>query len=113
MNEEENLKQLYVPANIKTRYEFMSGFGFIELVPTVIVGVISIVIAIILNNVFNYGIHGIVLGVCIITIFTGTCLRKGETNQSVIDMIGLFIKFSGSQQKYLYEYIDLYVRVEQ
>jgi hypothetical protein len=46
----EQHSNLYIPVNIKTRFEFFSGFGFAELVPTVIVALLSGVAAFIVHD---------------------------------------------------------------
>lgn len=110
--EKETLNALYIPANIKTRFEFFSGFGFKELTITGSLGIISIFIGIFINFITNDFYNSIL--VVLITISTTImAVRKNETNQSVIDTIKLYIRFIKAQQHYKYEYFNNYERSEQ
>lgn len=94
---------LYIPVNIKTRYEFFEGYGMSELVwsaiVTVIAGIIAFGINIITGNVV----------VCVLIVLVAMAgsvmaLSKGPNNQSMVDQIRLFYHFVNSQQKFPYNY---------
>lgn len=103
IKEEETLNTLYVPLNIKTRFEIFSGFGFKELFLTIIVTVFTSPIGIITSIIKEDISYGILI-IAIIMVATGMALKKNETNLSSLDMINLIYKFINSQQKFKYEY---------
>ena len=96
-------KQLYIPVNIKTRFEFFDGFGFPELGITAIVALISGLIAFFISNIYNGALLVLISSAMVVTL-----VRKNQYNQSVLDMIKIFIRFQQKQQKYKYEYYNKY-----
>ena len=96
---------LYIPVNIKTRFEFFSGFGFAELVPTII--------AALLSGIAAFIVHGVTAGtvapilVVLVTIATSVmCLTKGAYNLSILDQIRQLIRFSQGQKTYKYRRLN-------
>ena len=57
-NSEETKNNLYIPVNIKTRFEFIAGFGFAELAITSFVTAVSIIAAVIISAFTNRFLHG-------------------------------------------------------
>ena len=101
----ENSTNLYIPVKIKTRFEFFDGFGFAELIPTLIVAVISGIVA--------FAVHGVtggtttpILIVLISVAATAISLAKGSHNLSVIDQIYQFARFSRGQKTYKYRRLN-------
>jgi len=111
-NEQEiNTKPLYIPANIKTRYELISGVGFSEIAIIAICGCISVVIAMLIHQLS--GSDDMIQGILIVIITVAislTVVRKNEYNQSVIGMIKIVSRYSHSQQRYKYHYFNKYGR---
>ena len=96
---------LYIPVNIRTRFEFFDGFGFAELVPTLIITAVSGVIAFIVHLTAG----GMITPMLIVLVTTATavmCLAKSANNISVVDQIRHVIRFSREQQVYKYRYGD-------
>ena len=97
----ENNINLYIPVKIKTRFEFFDGFGLSELIPTIIVAVISTIIASIIHGITG-GAATSILIVLISVAATAISLAKGANNLSVIEQIRQFIRFSRGQKIYRY-----------
>ena len=108
MEDNEKGNTLYIPMNIKTRFEFVNGFGLKELFITAIVTAISAGTAVIYNSVTQGDMFSSILIVLISGAVTGTCVTKNQYNQSVVDMIRLFIRFYTTQRKYPYKYVNRY-----
>ena len=105
MNEDKISTKLYIPSNVKTRFEFIRGFGIKELITTLfIVGVLLLV---------AFGIYLItkvvIVPVLIVLIGTATMVivsAKDTNNLSVLDMINNMLDFSNMQKIYDYRYFD-------
>jgi len=110
MQQEENYRTLYVPMNIKTRFEFVDGFGFVELFTTLIVSAI-IGIFVFIMNMFSDNPYNAVLIVSVAAVAIGMAVRKNDINLSIADMIKLFWNFYHTQQKYYYFYYDRFSEV--
>lgn len=108
---EENHPKLYVPANIKTKFQFFDGFGFSELAVTLVTTLISMVIGLIIYSFWN-DFYKSVLIVLVTLSATVMAVRKNEINQSVVDMIKLYIRFIKSQKVYKYVYKNKYYDIE-
>lgn len=104
--EDKNINtKLYIPSNVKTRFEFIRGFGIKELILTSIVVAFLIVIAFIINFITK---DSIVL-VLIVLLGTATMIiitAKDTNNLSVLDMIKNMIEFASMQKVYKYKYFD-------
>jgi hypothetical protein len=96
---------LYIPVNIKTRFEFFDGYGFAELVPTVFAAMISGFLAFVIHAAAG-GIIGPVLLVLVTVAASVMALAKGENSMSVIDQTKCVLRFSREQRKYPYYYTD-------
>ena len=103
-NKEISTNTLYIPANIKTRFEFFNGFGFSELCITAIVTVLCITIVAILG----LETYKSILFILISATATGMTIKKSEINQSITDIIKLYFRFLSTQQKYGYVYKSKY-----
>jgi len=102
----ENNTNLYIPVKIKTRFEFFDGFGLSELIPTIIVAVISAIAASVIHGITGGSASTPILIVLISTAATAISLAKGTNNLSVIDQIRQFIQFSRRQKIYKYRKIN-------
>jgi len=109
MQEIKTTSTLYIPDNIKTGFEAMSGFGWKEIAKTIAVVGVAFVVAVIWH--FATGQEHIFHGIGIVVISGGVAFvffRKDENNQSMLDNIRRFARFSREQQKYKYRYHDPY-----
>jgi hypothetical protein len=91
--------------NIKTRFEFFDGYGFAELIPTVIAALVSGLIAFIVHSTAE----GVIVPVLIVLVTIAASvmsLSKGENNMSVIDHTKCILRFSREQRKYPYMFSD-------
>lgn len=105
MNEDKISTKLYIPSNVKTRFEFIKGYGFKELTTTVIVVAFLLLIAASVYSVFK----NLIISVLIVLIGTSTMIiisAKDTNNLSVLDMIQNMLEFSSMQKKYEYKYFD-------
>ena len=96
---------LYIPVNIKTRFEFFDGYGMKELIPTIIAALVSGVVAFIVHTVAG----GMIMPVLIVLVTIAASvmsLAKGENNMSVIDQTKCVLRFSREQKNYPYFYTD-------
>jgi hypothetical protein len=96
---------LYIPVNIKTRYEFFDGYGAKELPATAAAVFVSGFFAFVIHAVFG----GAVLPVLIVLVTAAasvTALAKGENNMSVADHAECVLRFMREQRKYPYYYTD-------
>lgn len=104
--EDKNINtKLYIPSNVKTRFEFIRGFGIKELILTSIVVAFLIVIAFIINFITKDSI----VPVLIVLLGTATMIiitAKDTNNLSVLDMIKNMIEFASMQKIYKYKYFD-------
>ena len=103
MSEKATSESLYIPVNIKTRYEFFDGFGMSELAVTAAAGGIGIVIALFAHSLTG-NIAVSVLLVLISVAATGMAVVKDYNNRSVVDQVKCILRFSRTQQKYPYFY---------
>ena len=97
--------KLYIPTNVKTRFEFIRGFGINELIVTSIVVAFLIGIALIIYSFTNELIVPVLivlLGAAAMVIITA----KDTNNLSVLDMIKNMLEFAGMQINYEYKYFD-------
>lgn len=96
---------LYIPVNIKTRFEFFDGYGVKELLPTVLAALVS--------GFFAFAVHaaagGTILPVLMVLVTVAAsvmALAKGENNMSVVDQAKCVLRFMRGQRKYAYYYTD-------
>jgi len=105
LREDETNTKLYIPSNVRTRFEFIRGFGFKELTQTAIVLAILLAIAFIIYGFTN----NLVFPVLVVLIGTATMViitAKDTNNLSVLDMINNMLLFANSQKNYEYKYYD-------
>lgn len=104
--EDKNINtKLYIPSNVKTRFEFIRGYGIHELIVTTIVVAFLIGIALIIYSFTNnllVPILIVLLGTAAMIIITA----KDNNNLSVLDMIKNMLEFAGMQKIYEYKYFD-------
>jgi hypothetical protein len=104
--EDKNINtKLYIPSNVKTRFEFIRGFGINELIVTSIVVAFLIGIALVIYSITNELIVPVLivlLGGAAMVIITA----KDTNNLSVLDMIKNMLEFASMQKVYKYKYFD-------
>ncbi|MDR2903669.1 MAG: hypothetical protein LBU77_04110 [Clostridiales bacterium] len=96
---------LYIPVNIKTRFEFFDGYGMTELISTIIIASVSGFFALIIHTATNDAIMPILI-VLVAVAASVMALEKGENNMSMIDHIKSLVRFSREQRQYPYYYTD-------
>ncbi len=105
MNDDKISTKLYIPTNVKTRFEFIRGFGIKELITTSLVVIFLLLVAFAINFISN----NIIVPVLIVLIGTSAMViisAKDTNNLSVLDMINNMLEFSNMQKKYEYKYFD-------
>lgn len=93
--------KLYIPTNLRIRWELINGIGVKELIYTCIALVISIIIGLIYNSIFN-NFFGLMIIIFTITCFTFIIVMKDKNNQSVANVIKNIIKFYRNQRFFKY-----------
>ena len=103
MNNEEF--KLYIPTNVKTRFEFFKGYGISELITTIIVFVSILPISLIIYKLNNNWLLPIVVEFIAVA---GTVLAtaKDENNLCVVSHIKFMIEFGKSQKTFMYKYFN-------
>jgi len=99
---------LYIPDNIKTGYEFVSGFGWGEFAKTAVIIGISLIVALIWNGISD-STNGFIRSFLIVALSGGAAIgffRKDDTNQSMLDHMKRIFRFSKEQQKFKYCYYN-------
>lgn len=104
--EEKNINtKLYIPTNVKTRFELIRGFGISELIVTSIVVAFLIGIALIIYSITN----GLIVPVLIVLLGGAAMViitAKDTNNLSVLDIIKNMLEFTSMQKIYEYKYFD-------
>jgi len=100
-------KGLYIPANIRPRFEFFEGFGVPELVATVIAALISGFIAFLIHT-FTDGMILPILCVLVTVAASVTAQMKDASNQSAIDQVKYVLWFIKEQKVYPYYYSNTF-----
>jgi len=95
-------KTIRIPTEIKLKTEFFDGYGMQELVKTIIVGVISSIVAYIVYLFTRKTLYStfLVLGAIVVSV---VALIKGNNNFSMVDSIKNLIKFIIMQKEYRYK----------
>ena len=98
---ENNKKQVKIPRQIRLKTEFFVGFGMEELIKTLIVGVISGIVAYLFYLFTGKTIVAtlIVIGAIVVSVVS---LIKGNNNFSMVDTIKNILKFETMQKEYRY-----------
>ena len=94
---------LYIPANIRPRFEFFDGYGVQELAATVIAALVSGFIAFLIHALTG-GMIMPVLCVLVTVAASVTAQVKDASNQSAIDLIKNVLRFLKEQKVYPYYY---------
>lgn len=101
-NIESKITHYLIPANVKTNFEFFSGFGWKELIITIIVALISFAFYKIMGLLNISGMVKIILFVIPIVI---TIALTTETNGiSIKKYINNIRNYSKKQKRYLYKH---------
>ncbi len=98
--------KLYIPTNLKMRWELINGIGVKELIYCSIALAVSICIGLIYNSIFK-NFFGLMIIVFIITGFTFIISMKDKNNQSVANVIKNIYKFYKKQRFYKYTVKEL------
>ena len=96
---------LYIPVNIKTRFEFFDGYGAKELLPTIIATLVSGFFAFIIHSATG----GMIMPVLLVLITVAgsvMVLAKSDSNMSIMDQAKCVLRFSREQRKYSYYYTE-------
>ena len=96
---------LYIPANIRPRFEFFDGYGARELAATVVAALVSGFSAFIIHA-FSNGMIMPVLCVLITIAASVTAQVKDASNQSAIDQVKYVARFFKEQKVYPYYYTN-------
>lgn len=98
----ENNKQVKIPRQVRLKTEFFVGYGVEELIKTVLVGVVSVIVAYIVYKITGQTLVStlIVIGAIAISVIA---LIKSNNNFSMVDIIKNIIKFELMQKEYRYE----------
>jgi len=98
----ENNKQVKIPRQVRLKTEFFVGYGVEELIKTVLVGVVSVIVAYIVYKITGQTLAStlIVIGTIAISV---VALIKSNNNFSMVDIIKNIIKFELMQKEYKYE----------
>lgn len=96
---------LYIPLGLKTRTEIFDGFGKEELFKSIIVTLIAGAIDTIIYMLTKNTALSVVF---ILSAIAGSVmmLTKDQSNVSVVDQMIFMIRFSKSQKRYRYRYLD-------
>lgn len=94
-------QQVKIPRQIRLKTEFFVGFGMEELIKTLIVGVISGIVAYLFYLFTGKTIVAtlIVIGAIVVSVVS---LIKGNNNFSMVDTIKNILKFETMQKEYRY-----------
>jgi hypothetical protein len=96
---------LYIPVNIKTRFEFFDGYGVKELIPTIAAALASGFFAFVIHALAGGTILPVLL--VLVTIAASVmALAKGESNMSAVDQVKCVLRFTREQREYPYYYTD-------
>lgn len=100
-NKSSENKRIYIPTNIRTKTYFFEGFGFSELVSTLVLTIIVGIFDLVYFSVSKNEVAAVVI--ILVAVAVGvTLFTKDRTNMSVTDYVRDLIIFSKSQKKYLY-----------
>ena len=94
---------LYIPVNIRTRFEFFDGYGMAELMPTLGIAAGSGFIAVLIHAATGSTISAILL-VLVSIAAAVMALAKGEGNMSMVNHIQCILRFMREQRRYEYVY---------
>ncbi len=103
---EENNK-LMIPAQTSDRKDYVSGIGKKEV--AVIIGSLVVSIAIVLITFMAGASVAVAMFIAFFTVASTICvIRRDAINESLIDKIGLIIRYSKAQKQFLYVHYAFY-----
>lgn len=97
-------KPLTVPANITLQFQLWPGFGAKEAFITGIVSASAILIAVGVHFLFQVNEILCTFGVFGAMAFCIMLVQKVENNMSLVDHLGIMIRFNREQQRFMYYY---------
>ena len=99
---------LYIPANIRPRFEFFEGYGARELTATVIAALVSGFFAFIIYTLTKNMILSVL---CVLISITASVMVqiKDASNQSVFDQMKYVLRFIRTQKIYPYSYTGEFI----
>ena len=106
ISEDEN-SNLYIPSNIRKRYELVDGIGTPEVRTIAVTATIGLVIGIILY-ILQRQMFMLLLPPAMGFLFSYVFARKDRYNQSTLDKLQLLKKFQNEQKRYYYKYRSIY-----
>ena len=106
ISEDEN-SNLYIPSNIRKRYELVDGIGTPEVRTIAVTATIGLVIGIILY-ILQHQMFMLLLPPAMGFLFSYVFARKDRYNQSTLDKLQLLKKFQNEQKRYYYKYRSIY-----
>jgi hypothetical protein len=95
---------LYIPSNVKTRYEIFEGFGKKEIMQTLVATAIIVLVAFLIYSI-NGSVSFLVVFILVGIAASVMCVTKDKNNQSVLDQLKNMIRFAREQEKYDYKYL--------
>ncbi|MCL1935032.1 MAG: hypothetical protein FWF57_01425 [Defluviitaleaceae bacterium] len=101
-----NTKPLYVPTNIKRRYEIMAGLGFKELILIGTYATIGLILSFVLGIFLDFNVLDRIFFMIVGGLISGFLFIQNENNQSVYSFIKLIIRFNKKQRIYNYVYYN-------
>jgi hypothetical protein len=96
---------LYIPVNIKTRFELFDGFALAELIPTGVMTLSSGLLAAGLYRITGDFTWPALL-VLVTVAASVVALAKDQSNMSMVDYTRLILRFAREQQEYPYHYAE-------
>lgn len=102
---EEEREKLYIPVNVRERNEWFPGYGFQEFIPTVIVGILSLIMGVVVGTCLKNAIPALLV-TSIPTMFTVIILTKNSYGENVIDILKNIVEYRKTQKIYEYYYLD-------
>lgn len=97
-------RTLYVPADVSLRNEVWKGLSVKDAVVSLGVGAGTAGLAVMLGLVFGVPQLWCVLMVMIAAGLSVAVLSKFDTNLSIVDYLGISLKYAKEQKQYLYVY---------
>lgn len=107
MKNEDEISSLYIPSNIRKRFEYVDGIGKPELGIIVTSTAIGLAVGIFLYLVQRQLII-LLFPPAVGFLFSYVFARKDRYNQSTLDKIRLLRKFQSEQKRFYYKYRSIY-----
>lgn len=104
---EKEKETLYIPVNVSERNEWFPGYGFQEFIPTLIVGILSLIIGVIVGICLKNAIPALITA-SVPTMFTVIILTKNPYGENVICILKNIAEYRKTQKVYMYSYFDEY-----